>query len=151
MLVLVEMKFFCNSPVSASIVATLVNPARSVSWRNIKVDTPSVGWSMFSAIATNVTISCSDIGEKAGVKVSDTKYASAHDLRRAFGERWKHKLMSHELRDLMRHKSSATTEQFYLDSNSENLSQKLTTAGCAFAHDFSDTNENRLSKNAKNH
>ena len=42
----------------------------------------------------------SAIGEKAGVKVNTDqrgriKYASAHDLRRSFGERWAPRVMPH--------------------------------------------------------
>jgi len=52
----------------------------------------------------------------AGVRVhvdpkdpARVKYASAHDLRRAFGERWAARIMPAQLKDLMRHESIETT------------------------------------------
>ena len=41
-------------------------------------------------------------------------WASAHDLRRAFGSRWSRKVSSMVLKDLMRHSSVTTTEKFYV-------------------------------------
>ena len=41
-------------------------------------------------------------------------WASAHDLRRAFGFRWSRKVNSMVLKELMRHASVTTTEQFYV-------------------------------------
>ena len=61
-----------------------------------------------------------DIGETAGIKVDERNgeavYASAHDLRRAFGTRWaKRGLSVFHLKELMRHASVKTTEQYYID------------------------------------
>ena len=68
----------------------------------------------------------SKIGEKAGVKVyvdpkdpSRVKYASAHDLRRAFGERWAGRLMPAQLMELMRHESIETTLRFYVGTDAQ--------------------------------
>lgn len=79
----------------------------------------------------------SQIGEKAGVVVmphrgtaatedraaSDDykapKYASAHDLRRSFGERWASKVMPQVLRELMRHESIETTMRYYVGRNAQ--------------------------------
>jgi integrase len=66
------------------------------------------------------------IGEVAGVKVGadartgKVKYASAHDLRRAFGERWASKLRPTVLRELMRHESIEATLRFYVGRNAQN-------------------------------
>ena len=58
------------------------------------------------------------IGEAAMVKVDEkggkAVWASAHDLRRAFGSRWSRKVSSMVLKDLMRHSSVTTTEKFYV-------------------------------------
>ncbi len=60
----------------------------------------------------------SDIGKAAGVKVHEdansrkVKYASAHDLRRAFGERWAPRVMPTTLQLMMRHESIETTLRF---------------------------------------
>ena len=59
----------------------------------------------------------SAIGKKAGIVVDERakgdrvvrKFASAHDLRRAFGKRWAAKLPPHQLKEVMRHASINTT------------------------------------------
>lgn len=67
----------------------------------------------------------SEIGNKAGVKVQvhpetgKVKYASAHDLRRAFGERWAALIMPAHLQQLMRHESIETTLRYYVGANAE--------------------------------
>lgn len=67
---------------------------------------------------------CSRIGRKAGVAV-DTyengriKYASAHDLRRSFGERWARRVMPADLQVLMRHEDIKTTMKYYHRRNAE--------------------------------
>ena len=61
----------------------------------------------------------SAIGEKAGVitatdsQTGEPKFASAHDLRRAFGVRWSRKFRPNILKQLMRHASIQTTMDFY--------------------------------------
>jgi integrase len=70
----------------------------------------------------------SKVGEKAGVVVSKTgktKYASAHDCRRAFGTRWARRLMPQELMVLMRHESIETTLRYYVDIEAEGLARKM--------------------------
>jgi integrase len=66
----------------------------------------------------------SKIGAAAGVRVhvdprnpDRVKYASAHDLRRAFGERWAARIMPAQLRELMRHESIETTLRYYVGTN----------------------------------
>ena len=78
----------------------------------------------------------SAIGERAGVVVDERtkltkdghgnskretvrKFASAHDLRRAFGQRWAAKVMPTVLRELMRHESVETSMKFYVGQNAE--------------------------------
>ena len=67
----------------------------------------------------------SSIGDAAGVKVSTdmrtskVKYASAHDLRRSFGERWSSKVMPTILQQLMRHADISTTLRFYVGKNAD--------------------------------
>lgn len=61
------------------------------------------------------------IGEAANVKVDErmkgsrkvVKFASAHDLRRAFGLRWSVRVMPKVLQELMRHADISTTMKFY--------------------------------------
>ena len=59
------------------------------------------------------------IGAAAKVLVDVNKTASAHDLRRAFGERWSSKLMPAQLMVVMRHESIDTTMKFYVGRNAE--------------------------------
>lgn len=69
----------------------------------------------------------SAIGKAAGVVVDERtkgkeivrKFASAHDLRRAFGQRWASKVMPTVLRELMRHEDIGTTMKFYVGQNAE--------------------------------
>ncbi len=68
----------------------------------------------------------SQIGRKAGVVVrvdpldpAKVKFASAHDFRRAFGERWATRVMPEVLQELMRHESIQTTLRYYVGRNAE--------------------------------
>ena len=65
----------------------------------------------------------SKIGRAAGVKVhtdlstGKVKHATAHDLRRSFGERWATRVMPQTLMELMRHESIETTLKYYVGRN----------------------------------
>jgi integrase len=69
----------------------------------------------------------SKFGKAAGVVVDERqrggktirKFASAHDLRRAFDQRWAAKVMPTVLRELMRHSSINTTMAYYVGTNAE--------------------------------
>jgi integrase len=61
----------------------------------------------------------SNVGARAKVRVDAKKTASAHDLRRAFGERWAARLMPAQLMELMRHESIETTLSYYVGRNAE--------------------------------
>ena len=69
----------------------------------------------------------SKIGKRAGVVVNtDTgKTASAHDLRRAFGQRWSSRIMPAVLQQLMRHEDINTTLKFYVGSDAEAVADVL--------------------------
>ena len=76
--------------------------------------------------ANEVSKTISRIGKAAGVRVyvspkdpGKVKYASAHDLRRAFGERWAARLMPAQLKELMRHESIETTLRFYVGTDAQ--------------------------------
>lgn len=66
-----------------------------------------------------VSKTVSSIGERAKVRVDVKKTASAHDLRRAFGERWAARLMPAQLMELMRHETIETTLSYYVGRNAE--------------------------------
>ena len=72
----------------------------------------------------------SSIGAKAGVIVhkdptdpGKKKFASAHDLRRAFGSRWAERVMPAVLQQLMRHESIETTLRYYVGLNAERTAE----------------------------
>ena len=67
------------------------------------------------------------IGKKAGVVVNkaDGKFASAHDLRRAFGTRWAKRVMPAVLKRLMRHSSITTTMGYYVDLDAAEVADQL--------------------------
>lgn len=69
----------------------------------------------------------SRIGEKAGVIVDSErgKFASAHDLRRAFGQRWSRQVMPAVLKELMRHSSIETTMTYYVGQNAQTTAAEL--------------------------
>lgn len=83
-----------------------------------------------------VTFNCvshviSRIGKKAGIVVQrnaqtgKTKFASAHDLRRTFGERWAKRVMPSVLQTLMRHQSISTTMRFYVQHEALSVNEIL--------------------------
>jgi integrase len=78
-----------------------------------------------------VSKTVSDIGKAAGVKVfthprtGKVKFASAHDLRRTFCERWAARLMPVQLMELMRHKNIETTLRYYVGANAQRTAQTI--------------------------
>jgi integrase len=64
-------------------------------------------------------------GRKAKIKVSKTKTATAHDLRRSFGNRWALKVMPQVLQQMMRHADIQTTMRFYVDLKAQDLGQVM--------------------------
>jgi len=56
------------------------------------------------------------------------KYASAHDLRRAFGLRWSSCVMPAVLQELMRHESIETTMRYYVGRDADEAAEVLWTA-----------------------
>jgi integrase len=91
-----------------------------------------LGWQVVSRFVCK-------IGKAAGVKVATkiivdaktgeraevVKYASAHDLRRSFGERWATRIMPAVLQALMRHESIETTLRYYVGRNAQNTARVL--------------------------
>ncbi len=69
----------------------------------------------------------SRIGEAARVKVDTDpgsgkiKFASAHDLRRAFGNRWAKQIMPAVLKELMRHDDISTTMKYYAEQDAQSV------------------------------
>jgi integrase len=69
----------------------------------------------------------SAIGKKAGVVVNkaDGKFASAHDLRRAFGTRWAPKVKPATLQLLIRHRSINTTLKYFVAQDADDVGDEL--------------------------
>lgn len=67
------------------------------------------------------------IGQASRVLVNQEmeKYASAHDLRRAFGTRWAARVQPAILRELMRHQSIETTMRYYVGIQADEVSRLL--------------------------
>jgi len=59
------------------------------------------------------------------VSVTVKKFASAHDLRRAFGTRWSKKVMPPALQRLMRHSDLSTTMKYYVSVTAAELADEL--------------------------
>lgn len=84
-----------------------------------------------------VSKAISTIGERAKVRVDTNKTASAHDLRRSFGERWAARLMPAQLMELMRHESIDTTMKYYVGRNAERTAAILWEVDLKMAEDAS--------------
>lgn len=69
----------------------------------------------------------SKIGRKAKVVIDKSKdqFASAHDLRRAFGTRWSSKVKPATLQRLMRHRSIETTLRYYVAQEADDIAAEL--------------------------
>ncbi len=94
------------------------------------------------------------IGEAAGVKVNsdpkgNVKFASAHDLRRAFGARWAPKVMPAVLQQLMRHESIETTLRYYVGQNAHATADAVWSAWDSAVDTFVDTGSNVRDRDEK--
>jgi integrase len=71
----------------------------------------------------------SDLGRAAGVVVhrekGRIKFASAHDFRRSFGERWAMKVEPAVLTQLMRHEKYETTQRYYVGRNADVMAEAI--------------------------
>ena len=109
------------------------------------------------------------IGESAGIKVdsrfvrddqgqqvSIPIFASSHDLRRSFGERWAARIMPPQLMELMRHESIETTLRFYVGTNAAKTSgilyeaHRKAKAGLHSTDTFTDSDEKRTHPEVEN-
>ena len=74
------------------------------------------------------------IGKAAGVVVQKqndgavSKHASAHDLRRSFGDRWAQRLLPQQLKELMRHENIDTTMRYYVGQQAQATAAAIWTA-----------------------
>jgi integrase len=82
---------------------------------------------------TSVSKEISAIGEAAGIIVDKAsgKYASAHDLRRAFGVRWALRVMPAVLKEMMRHSDIGTTMKYYAGISADTMADTIWEAAAA--------------------
>ena len=75
----------------------------------------------------HVSETIGSIGKNAKIRVNaDTgKFASAHDLRRSFGQRWAARVMPQILMQLMRHGDIGTTMKYYVGREAETTADVL--------------------------
>jgi len=68
-----------------------------------------------------------DVGKAAGIVVDhrSDKFASAHDLRRSFGDRWALRVVPQVLMTLMRHSSIETTLRYYVAPEAQKTADVL--------------------------
>lgn len=107
-------------------------------------------------LPSTISKQIADIGEKANIVVGDKgnidkesrkwkpRFASAHDLRRSFGERWSLKVMPDVLMLLMRHSDIDTTMKYYVGRNAQKAADVI------WGEDAeSDTNSGTSQKSSK--
>lgn len=79
------------------------------------------------------------VGKRAGIRVAESKFASAHDLRRAFGFRWARLVMPKTLQELMRHEDIKTTMKFYVGAMAEESAEAVWKAAALAGNTFGNT------------
>ena len=97
------------------------------------------------------------IGKAAGVIVGERQtldsngkatsvksFASAHDLRRAFGFRWSRRVLPTILRELMRHESIETTLRYYVGLDAESTADELWRVGSEKLNPSSDNKRSNV-------
>jgi len=106
--------------------------------RHGRVFQPSLDKGPVRSTITASAVICA-IGEAADIKVGTRKkkqketglvetvprFASAQDLRRAFGVRWAAKVMPPDLMILMRHEDISTTMKFYVGRNAQRTADEV--------------------------
>lgn len=118
----------------------------------------AVDGSLMKLDLTTISKLISKIGETAGIVVDERikgettirKFASAHDLRRAFGARWSRRVMPTVLRELMRHSHISTTMQFYVGDDAEATAETLwNSVGDTLGDTSREDEERESTRNAK--
>jgi integrase len=90
------------------------------------------------------------IGKAANVKVSATKTASAHDLRRSFGTRLARQVTMPQLRELMRHTSIETTAKYYLTLDAEETAKAVQEPPAQLGNTFGNSRSEKISQHHEN-
>jgi len=85
--------------------------ARDVSWIIAKI-----GWRAWVKVNSKPK---RKIDPATAKRPEFVKFASRHDLRRSFGERWAERVLPKVLMELMRHASIDTTMRYYVGQNAQ--------------------------------
>lgn len=95
--------------------------------RTGRVFTLGVRWPKVGPGLMDVSRLIVGMGKKAGVVVNPKpkKFASAHDLRRSFGERWSQIVMPPVLQQMMRHADIHTTMKYYVGQDSKRAAAEI--------------------------
>lgn len=64
-------------------------------------------------------------GVKSGIRVSEKKFVSAHDLRRTFGTKWAMHVKPAVLQRMMRHRTIATSMKYYVSLDADEMGDVL--------------------------
>lgn len=91
------------------------------------------------------------VGKQAGIKVGvksngKDKFASAHDLRRSFGDRWSLRVFPAILMEMMRHRSIQTTMSYYVGRNAQTTAETIWNAMPEFGAGVANTSANTSPK-----
>lgn len=76
---------------------------------------------VYSTVASRLVVA----GQRSGVRVSDRKHVTAHDLRRTFGVRWALRVHPLVLKSLMRHSTIETTLRYYVSIDEQSMVDAL--------------------------
>jgi integrase len=76
---------------------------------------------------SNLSRTITAFGEAAGIVVNSKsgKFASAQDLRRTYGTRWATRVHPLTLKEMMRHASLTTTEEYYIGINTQAMAETI--------------------------
>lgn len=91
-----------------------------------------------------------ELGRLTGVIVNPkpVKYASAHDFRRSFGERWAARVMPAVLQQMMRHADITTTMKYYVGADGQKAAAEIHAAFKRYVGQSRNTSSNNETKNA---
>jgi integrase len=76
-------------------------------------------------VSSTIAKRISAYGRDAGIRVGPSKHASAHDLRRTFGQRWSLRVHPIVLQRLMRHSSIETTLRYYVQADVDQVASQI--------------------------
>lgn len=117
---------FLQSTPAESRYGFVFNPhVRDQKTQRMRADTCS---KLISRIGKEAKIQVALFRPKKGETEQRIKFASAHDLRRSFANRWTDTVSEDQLRELMRHRDGDTVRKYYAKKRAERVEQALNDA-----------------------